>query len=195
MLRRFLTAIAMSVSLAVSGISSAGEPVQPVTSVKSDEPFGEWLYDAKKGHALSQYMVGIYYENGQGVKKSTTKAATWYERAAAQGYSDAEALLGMLYLEGRGVRQNKKLGIKKLTHAAERGNIRGRYQLGVAYFDGKHVKRDRVAAYKWLYLAAYLPRTPESFSAAKKMDALRLVMNKKEIATAVTQADKYIVKR
>ncbi|MBQ1592214.1 MAG: SEL1-like repeat protein, partial [Treponema sp.] len=39
------------------------------------------------------YVVGVLYENGQGVAQDNKKAFEWYSKAAEQGYSDAAKAL------------------------------------------------------------------------------------------------------
>ncbi len=159
--------------------------------VISKKSFSEWLGLAKKDDAMAQYVVGQLYEKGDGVKKNDSEAAKWYRKADKKGLSDATALLGLLYLEGRGVKQSNKKGISLLKSAAKRGNIRARYQLGKAYNAGKYVKKNIVLSYQWFYLAAYVPRTPESFAAKKEIEMLAQVMTKGEIDAALKKAQKY----
>ena len=61
---------------------------------------------AEAGHAQSQCLLAVRYEQGFDVPKNSSMAAVWYRRAADQGYAMAQRCLGMLYLDGRGVRQN-----------------------------------------------------------------------------------------
>jgi TPR repeat protein len=161
------------------------------STIISKKSFSEWLGLAKKDDAMAQYVVGHLYEKGDGVKKNDAEAAKWYRKADKKGLSDATALLGVLYLEGRGVKQSNKKGIAFLKKAAKRGNIRARFNLGKAYNVGKHVKKNIVVSYMWFYLAAYVPRTPESFAAKKEMENLKMVMTKGEIDAALKKAQKY----
>src|SRR5262249_24139698 len=49
-----------------------------------------WLPLAEGGNADAQTMLGIIYEEGQGVSQDYTAALTWYHRAADQGHPDAQ---------------------------------------------------------------------------------------------------------
>lgn len=167
-----------------------GDPSLSSTII-SKKPFSEWLGLAKKDDTMAQYVVGQLYEKGDGVAKNDAEAAKWYRKADKKGLSDATALLGVLYLEGRGVKQSNKKGMALLENAAERGNIRARFNLGKAYNVGKYVKKDIVVSYMWFYLAAYVPRTPESFAAKKEMENLKQVMTEGEIDAALKKAQKY----
>ena len=49
-----------------------------------------WLVQAaKKGHAKSQYEIGIIFDNGLGVERDHEKAVRWISRAAGRGYHKA----------------------------------------------------------------------------------------------------------
>lgn len=67
-----------------------------------------WRPLAEQGDAHSQYLLGLSYENGQGVPKDYNVAATWYRLAAEQGYSKGlpEFSLGLLYMDGKIVPQD-----------------------------------------------------------------------------------------
>ncbi len=143
--------------------------------------FQAYLDQAQKGSAISQYMVARSYELGQGIGKNDAKAAQWYAKASKGGFTEADVSLGLLEIEGRGVDRNVKKGLQRLFSAAERGNILARYHLGFFYMHGKHIKKDLIEAYKWLFLASHLPRTPESFKAKKLMTELEKTMSKRQI--------------
>lgn len=44
----------------------------------------------KSGEGYAQYMLGLMYQNGVGLKKSESKAMEWYKKAALQGITAAE---------------------------------------------------------------------------------------------------------
>jgi TPR repeat protein len=46
------------------------------------------------------------YHNGQGVPQNYGEAATWYRKAAEQGFAPAEVTLGVAYATGEGVPQS-----------------------------------------------------------------------------------------
>ena len=51
---------------------------------------------ADKGHTEAMYNIGVYYENGDGVKQDYTEAMKWYRKAADRGDDDAKAALERL---------------------------------------------------------------------------------------------------
>lgn len=56
--------------------------------------------NAEAGHDLSQYMVGIMLEQGQGTEPDVFAAFKWYMTAAKQGLADAYFALGDMYSRG-----------------------------------------------------------------------------------------------
>lgn len=55
---------------------------------------------ADQGHGLSQYMMGIMTEQGQGTEPDVDTAFNWYMRAARQGIVDAYFALADMYKKG-----------------------------------------------------------------------------------------------
>jgi uncharacterized caspase-like protein/predicted nuclease with TOPRIM domain len=62
-----------------------------------------WLPLAKEGKPDAQTYVGEIFEKGLGVPPDFQAAASWYQRAAEQGFSRAAINLGSLYERGLGV--------------------------------------------------------------------------------------------
>lgn len=58
---------------------------------------------ADDGLAEAQAILGLMYQNGQGLPRDYVQAAQWYDRAARQGHGDAQANLATLYRYGAGV--------------------------------------------------------------------------------------------
>ena len=56
----------------------------------------------KRGDAFSQFLVGLAYENGNGVPRDYTTALTWYRRAAAGGLAEGQRAVGVMYNFGLG---------------------------------------------------------------------------------------------
>ncbi|MGD8595171.1 MAG: tetratricopeptide repeat protein, partial [Gammaproteobacteria bacterium] len=77
-----------------------------------------WETLAKKGHADSQYRLGVMYRLGTGVEKDLEKAFQWFQRAAEQGHPQAQYNLGMMYLKGWGVDRNLEEAEKWFSQAA-----------------------------------------------------------------------------
>jgi TPR repeat protein len=56
-----------------------------------------WLKkSATQGHAAGQYSLGCMYHEGKGVPRDDAVAASWWEKAAAQGYFQAKKDLALM---------------------------------------------------------------------------------------------------
>lgn len=71
---------------------------------------------------LSQLLLGMMYESGDGVPEDEYKAAYWYRKAADKGDATAQAFLGLMYEEGRGVKQDKKAALALYRKAVGQGD-------------------------------------------------------------------------
>jgi TPR repeat protein len=65
------------------------------------------------------------YAKGQGVAQDYAEAATWYRKAAEQGYAPAQCKLGTMYSQGHGVTQDYAEAMKWYRKAAEQGQCTG----------------------------------------------------------------------
>eukprot|EP00927_Polykrikos_kofoidii_P039088 TRINITY_DN33517_c0_g1_i1.p1 TRINITY_DN33517_c0_g1~~TRINITY_DN33517_c0_g1_i1.p1 ORF type:complete len:1444 (-),score=244.59 TRINITY_DN33517_c0_g1_i1:153-4484(-) len=96
-----------------------------------------FLKAAEQDVGLAQFhlaaMLDSHQENeGVGLMKNDTEAASWYKKVAttesqdAQAFSAAEAQyrLGQMFVEGRGVPRNRKQALRWLTKAADEGHPR-----------------------------------------------------------------------
>ena len=84
---------------------------------------------AERGDADAQFMLGTFYENGEGVPQDYQEAVKWYRKAAEQGNADAQFLLGGLYATGQGVPQDDAEAVKWLRKAAEQGHAEAELML------------------------------------------------------------------
>ncbi len=109
---------------------------------------------AESGDPKAQYLLGLMYYRGHGVKQDDALAAKWFHRAADQGQAEAQFNLGVMYAEGQGVPQDNAEGIRWYRLAADQGEPRAQYNLGVSYAEGYGVEENFVTAYVWFNLAA-----------------------------------------
>jgi hypothetical protein len=65
-----------------------------------------YLKAAEQGMAGAQWMVGFFYERGQGVPQDFAKAAKWYRKTVELGDAAAQYSLGWSYYRGQGVSQD-----------------------------------------------------------------------------------------
>ncbi len=77
-----------------------------------------WLPRANEGDKVAQTYVGEIYEKGLGTAPDYPAAASWYQKAAAQGYSRALIDLGFLYEQGLGVSKDPAMALKLYRKAA-----------------------------------------------------------------------------
>lgn len=78
-------------------------------------------FKASDDDVTSDYMLGIMFEKGQGVKTDFAEAAAWYLKAADKGSAAAQYRLGRLYERGQGVGQNLEEALKQYRKASRQG--------------------------------------------------------------------------
>ena len=79
----------ISISLACPSLRA-----QPQTTSTPIDP--DLRAKAAAGDPISQFKLGLLYDNGQGVARSYVQAIDWYSEAAEQGFADAQNNLGNL---------------------------------------------------------------------------------------------------
>ena len=60
-----------------------------------------WRPLAIKGDVSAQSILGLMYQDGQGVKRDYKEAIKWYEKAAEQGDVSAQFNLALMYDNGK----------------------------------------------------------------------------------------------
>ena len=104
--------------------------------------------------ATAQYFLGVCYENGLGVDKSSEKAARCYRKSAEQGNAFAQSSLGLCYATGEGVEQSCTEAVKWFRKSAEQGNAFAQSGLGLCYATGEGVEQSYTEAVKWFRKSA-----------------------------------------
>ncbi|KAJ1450542.1 hypothetical protein M885DRAFT_621604 [Pelagophyceae sp. CCMP2097] len=107
-----------------------------------------------QGHAIAQYNLAVYYDQGLGVKINFKTAARWYRRAAEQGLAQAQVNIGWFYSNGKGVAQSYGEAVKWYRLAAAQGYADALYRLGMCYEYGQGVSQDMDAALRCYRRAA-----------------------------------------
>lgn len=174
---------------------------------QSDVDAEKWYrLAAMRGYAMAQNNLGLLYANGRsmvsdltrevrhgvvseyrpGVPQNDAEAATWYRRAADQGYAPAQFNLGVMLGAGRGVPKDDVEAAKWYRKAAEQGDAGAQFNLGARYNNGRGVPQDNVQAYKWWTLSKEIASAGSDVfeSAAKNRDILAGKMSQAEIETA-----------
>ena len=115
----------------------------------------QYFYEAaKRGHAISQRILGYCYHYGLGLAKDYNQAVMWYGKSADQGDSWAQNTLGVCYRKGLGVAQNYNEAVKWYRKAAEQGNATAQNNLAISYLKGQGVAQNYNEAVKWYRKAA-----------------------------------------
>lgn len=103
---------------------------------------------AEKGVPEAQYVLGVAYETGQGVKQDYATAESWYRKAAEKGNPKAEYALGKLYddvhgslhREGHGKNQvefeQHEEAVKWYKLASDHGHAVAQFQQALMYLSG-----------------------------------------------------------
>ena len=98
----------------------------------------------------SEYMLGVIYYNGEGVKVDQVEGTAWFRKSADQGHAQAQYVLGNIYFEGKGVALDRTEAAKWYRKAAEQGHLQAQYNLGLIYMSGDGVEKNRNKAVIWL---------------------------------------------
>lgn len=115
----------------------------------------EWeslLARARNGDREAEWGVADRYEDGckdkRGkviVRRSATKAARWFRRAAEHGSGPAQNSLGILLGNGNGVRKNVEEALFWLRKAFRAGNLCAAQNIAITYRENGDLK----TAFKW----------------------------------------------
>ncbi len=109
---------------------------------------------AKQGHVKAQFLLGLMYRNGEGIRQNNTEAVNWLVKAAKQGHVKAQFILGLMYDRGKGVQQDDAKAVIWYRKAAEQGNAYTQWRLGEMYSAGEGVNQDFKEAFKWYQMSA-----------------------------------------
>ena len=86
---------------------------------------------AAKGYAPAQYMLGLFFYDGNGMEYDCIRAAFWWYKAAVQGHADSQCSLAKLYYRGEGgVPKDEKEAMYWYKAAADSGNTEAQFILG-----------------------------------------------------------------
>ena len=88
--------------------------------------FEETKLLAEQGNANAQTILGVMYDNGEGVPENDVEAVKLYRLAAEQGYAPAQNNLGVMYEKGEGVPENDVKAYVWYSVAAAQGDFAAR---------------------------------------------------------------------
>jgi hypothetical protein len=109
------------------------------------------LQAGRLGHVRAQAMLGIAYQDGNGVRRDDVAAAHWFGLAAAQGHRAAQYALAGMYEEGDGGLKKDRAKARELyLLSANQGFDKAQMEVGMAYEVGDGVPRSRERAIQML---------------------------------------------
>jgi hypothetical protein len=127
---------ALPPSTAPSFAQTSGEKKEESPPIKGYGEAQKWfLHAAKQGHKNAQYMLGIIYYHGRGVKKNYLDARNWFELAAKQNHTEAQYMLGIIYYDGKGIPKDLGQAVKWFEKAAQKGDKEAQYMLGLTHYE------------------------------------------------------------
>jgi len=115
---------------------------------------------AQMGYAESQFILGVHYENGSGVKQDYIEAETLYRQAAKQGHAGAMRQLGMMYEYGNGVKKDTAYSVTWYQKAASHDDAHAQTKFGLMLMNGHGVNKDEAMAVSWYHKAAEKDHRP-----------------------------------
>jgi len=104
--------------------------------------------------AAAQTRLADQYYGGQGMPKDHAAAATWYRKAAEQGYAKAQVNLAVMYKFGEGLSRDYEKSASWFRKAADQGDPAAQVNLGLLYEFGQGVAQDDAASATWYRKAA-----------------------------------------
>jgi len=114
-----------------------------------------WAPFARRGHAQSQFHMGLLHDVSVGIRPDAARAVLWYRLAAEQGLPEAQHKLALAYARGEGLQQDMARAVRWWLRAARQGNADSQYNLGVIYTLGRDgIGRDPHKAAHWWRQAA-----------------------------------------
>lgn len=124
------------------------------TKVDMAESAKWYQINADDGCQISQYVLGIYYLQENGVPFDPVKAFDLFSKAAAKNYSSAYSMMGFCYLLGLGVEKDTNLAVQNMEKGAGLGCEKSFTLLASAYSEDRYGLKNPVEAYAWLNVGA-----------------------------------------
>lgn len=154
--------------------------------------YKEFLAASEKGHADSQFNLGLMYEQGIGVGKDEKEAVVWYGKSAALGNAAAQFNLGVLHENGRGTKVDFAKANQWYRKASVQGDALAIGNLGMLYVRGDGVKVNTVAGVALLLMSATADQSPEN-NAKRNISATRgltteMIVEAQALADELTNA-------
>lgn len=125
---------------------SAGIPMDTVEANRiCEQAFPILLKESESGDMYSQCALSLIYASGKVTQTDNSKAFTWMQKSAEQGYGDALGNLAVHYLNGIGCNENDQKAFEYMQKAAEANKTSGE-MLAAMYLQGIGTKVDTTKA-------------------------------------------------
>lgn len=114
--------IALSILICIVSTPTEAELSTGIEAYRNEEyaaAFKELKEPAQKGNSISQFLLGVLYRNGYGVKQSDSLALEWFLKAAKNGNADAMEEVATAYAVGAGVSPNFHIAFDWLISGAQ----------------------------------------------------------------------------
>ncbi|KAK8871335.1 hypothetical protein M9Y10_007055 [Tritrichomonas musculus] len=118
------------------------------------------------GNMNASYLLGLMYENGEGLERDFNKAKKCYEKSAEQGNSHGYNRIGFCYKNGLGIESDYPKAFKYYKKASDMGNKLSINNLGICYEQGDGVKQDYSKAVECYKKASELGNSGGSYNLA-----------------------------
>ncbi|MBL9143447.1 MAG: sel1 repeat family protein [Verrucomicrobiaceae bacterium] len=114
-----------------------------------------WIQKAaKQDHDKAMHILGILYEEGEGLGQDFKKAAEWQLRASEKGLAEAQMRLALLYDQGKGVEKDEAAAAEWAMQAATQGHPPAQALYGLKLVRGDGVPKNSAKAAIWFLRAA-----------------------------------------
>jgi len=108
----------------------------------------EWLEEvqvsAEQGEDNAQYLLGLFYNEGDGVPEDHKEAVKWFRLAADQGLANAQYMLGLGYALGIGLPKDNLLAYMWYNIAGANGANGDKVEKNMGILTGK-MSQDEIA--------------------------------------------------
>ena len=101
----------------------------------------------------ADFLLGVMWHDGKGVKQNYENALHYYRQAAERGYAPAQTHLGTMYYNGYGVIQNYEKAANWYLKAIDRKHGAAMALMGIMYYNGEGVEENDILAHMCFNLA------------------------------------------
>lgn len=123
--------------------------------VERTEAWQPWLKKAAtQGLPEAAYVLGLAFENGEGLPRSQPDATHWFLQAAKRGHTQAQLSVATQYYLGRGTDRDMAQAAYWYEKAAQGGDVGAQYLIASMYEHGEGIATDRSQALLWYSAAA-----------------------------------------